>query len=346
MRIDGENDGAGGKHTRNDVGLYPGNSSNLTFNDIQGYGHNIYPIYLWFNKNVLINNYSAYNNGSYGISLAGTTNTVINNSKFYNSSQYGIQAGADSSQVAVNNSLLFSNGSFGMILTPNNGIVINNIQSYNNNYFGVQGAAIDTKMNNVRAYSNANAGVYSNPNAIVKYYGNNILFNPGGNMPGTTGLMEYAYLGWSSGTITQTPTMSCDRVANPRLNINGSMMQTGATCNTKSYMAGRSGLVNGILYGENMATQIQPVMFSNQELTLSRIPYSTGKFIAETDPLIYIKILSPSSGTLVNTTSPVISGYLRQGYARLSGTIVTSTGIAGSMTGISNSGGNWSVIAS
>ncbi|MEI7478578.1 MAG: hypothetical protein WCJ81_09210 [bacterium] len=63
-------------------------------------------------------------------------------------------------------------------------------------------------------------------NAATRYYGTNTVFNNFGNtIYGTTGFLEYASLGWSTGTTSTTGIMSCDRVANPRAN-NGTMLQT------------------------------------------------------------------------------------------------------------------------
>ncbi|MEI7478577.1 MAG: hypothetical protein WCJ81_09205 [bacterium] len=92
LRIDGENNGIGGKHAKNAVGFYPVYSANLTFNDIRTYNNSTYASYVWFDRNLTFNNINGYNNASYGINFAGSTNILINNSNFYNNGSYAMQA--------------------------------------------------------------------------------------------------------------------------------------------------------------------------------------------------------------------------------------------------------------
>ena len=104
----------------------------------------------------------------------------------------------------MNNMLVFNNGGYGISMGVTRGVILNNVLSYNNNNYGIGASASDLKVNNIRSYNNAGAGLYGF-NATTRYYGNNIFFNNSSmGTLGTTGYLEYPYLGWSTGTLTTT----------------------------------------------------------------------------------------------------------------------------------------------
>jgi hypothetical protein len=69
LSIDGYNNGAGGTHTRNTIGIRGNSSNNFTINTIQLYNHNNGAwdngLQLTYTKNSLINNIQAFNNNNW-----------------------------------------------------------------------------------------------------------------------------------------------------------------------------------------------------------------------------------------------------------------------------------------
>ena len=267
-------------------------SANNIFRNLNLYNNTSYGAYIESSSNILLDKLQVHGNASHGIYFVSSPYGTVNNTQVYNNVN-GISFGSASSYGTINDSQVFNNSNFGITFGSSYGTV-NNSQSYNNSlglglssspnasinnfqaYNNTNGIYISSSgvINNVWSYNNSGYGISMDTIALNRYYGNNKVFNNAspGIIWNTAALItgNDGLLGWTTGTMDQTTSMSWEYMTNPA-NCSGNYLLNRSwtfasvigrkTFTTTSWMQ--------YSYGSGILTQTQPIMYSWTDLIIS-----------------------------------------------------------------------------